>query len=665
MPGAGQASLETLRALLTAVSVSPYMESVIQWPTPQDTVTVRKALRQLGSCGLVRKVDRRTVALTDVAKRWLAGEPNDLLIGAFHAHVRYMGELLADVSSNSLTHDELLQVANKNYDFGWSSLDPLRRRTTWLRALGLLDISFDHKIVITPEGVDILKYLVIQKPEELPHRLRQEASELFNINPPGEVLTGLLENLDSRALKNRKPVIGYVPRGSRDDALDSFRLLVGSMIPRITRQELNVFCRKEFGIQESSVAGTLSMLRGTGLAEQVSIDEFAATPAACEWIETGDNLDLVRIIHSNISCFGEILYAIEVADQVPALTAYLVRSYGMPRKDVAGVRTRIQILRACGLLEEAAFARYRLTSLARSFRDTIPLLRPEKEREEVSSENASEELDAAQSLRITSSRLLLAAELISASTDSTNPRRLELAVAKAFHELGLPAEHHGLPGSTDVVVMLGLGGNETEVAIVDAKSSASGVVTEHHVDFDTLREHKKKHNAQLVALVGPSFEEGRLFKRAKEHEVSLIDIDLLATTVRNQQDSPLAPSGVRLLFHPDAKTALQKFWTAEERSRTLISHVLAVVVREAANPDPVFGGVLTPKDVYALLRNEMEVKPSIDQIENALDLLASPLIRGISKTKNGYLACEHPFTTSTRLRSLATSLEQTAGLLES
>ncbi|MCD7441886.1 hypothetical protein K4B79_27130 [Streptomyces lincolnensis] len=87
-----------------------------------------------------------------------------------------------------------------------------------------------------------------------------------------------------------------------------------------------------------------------------------------------------------------------------------------------------------------------------------------------------------------------------------------------------------------------------KLIIVDAKSSASGLIREQQVDFDTLREHKKKHEADQVAIVGPSFTENRIKKRAAEHGVALISAEFLADVLRRQSDTPLAPHDLVGLF---------------------------------------------------------------------------------------------------------------------
>jgi hypothetical protein len=663
MPGSGTDYVRTLRAALEAIKNNPQLDSVITWSAEQEAVTVRVAAQKVGACGLLQRSDRRTVTLSPAAEEWLASDSDDLLAGIIHANVRYVGELLADASDGEFTHQDLLSIADERYGLGWSSLDQIRRRTTLLRATGHLELRFDHKLVVTDAGRDLLSRITVQEPEDLPHRKAGLDSSVIEIPSPAPAVQRLLDDLDARSLLQRKPVLGYIPKGNRGDAIDSLRILTGSMIPSITRQEFEAFCEREFGISEASISATMSALRGAGLMEQITMDEFSATACARAWLETGDNLELVRILHANILCVGELLDAIEIHSRAPELASYAFSAYSMPRVDIAGIRSRIQILRGCGLLEEVSFATYRATALGDAFSGSLPLLSPE-------STDAPDGLEAADAVaEVKGSQgsdipaLKIADELREAATDSANPARLERAVSKAFQLLGVPAQHLGKSGTTDVLIRLGISDNALK-AIIDTKASGSGVVTEQHVDFDTLREHKKKHEAKIVAIVAKSFEKGRLINRAREHGVALIEADFLAETIVRQADTPLAPSEVIKLFDENGRAEISAVWVNESRVLTLVSHVFAVLVREATNPDPVFGGVLTAKDVYALLRNELEAKPTIDQITDTLDLLSSPLLRGITPAKGGYLAHEHPTTTSARLRALSAALKQAADLLE-
>jgi hypothetical protein len=658
MPGAGERSLETLRSLLVEVEHHPHYDSVLDWPAPDQTTTVHDATLRLGACGLLRRAVRRSVELTPEAKHWLDVEDASYLIAVFHANVRYIGELMEALNSLPLSHQELRQDANDRFDLPWTTLDQMRRRTVWLRAAKLIELRFDNKLVITDAGRVVLAGLQLSPPVTIPgaERETREPIELPTACP--EVAT-LIENLDRVSLATRKPVIGYIPRGSRSDVLDCLRLLAGFATPSATRQDLAAYCDQHFAIKDSSVAGAISMLRGTGLIEQTGLDNFSTTPSARKWLELGDNLELARIIHSHILCFGEVLAALAYSDRAPSLASYAARSYGMPRQDVSGMRTRLQILHACQLVEEVAFSRYKITPLGEAFRDSIPLLEPDEE----AAPEAGDRLDYAEEGHPASTFGTAADELLAAATDSEHPIRLEDAVAHAIRMLGLDAEQAGGSGRTDVIVNL-RSGNDTRRIIVDTKASASGKIDEKAVNFDTLREHRQLHKAEGIALVGPAFSDQRLIRRAQEHGVALISAEFLAEVVQQQAKTPLGPRELHALFGENARQNLVQEWAARSRQVDLLTQVFAALARESANPDQVFGGALTVDQVYLVLRDDVDPRPTPKDIQQALDLLASPLVRGVECHDRKYVAMEKTEVTASRLHGLAAAASQAAKLTE-
>lgn len=656
MPGGGDQHIETLRDLLTQVRDHPHLADEIAWPTDRTT-TVRDAIYRLGPCGLVRRVDRKTVQLTDEALRWLETGDDEYLIATFHANIRFVGELLQILKGGELGHDELREKANEQFGLEWSSLDQLRRRTTWLRCTELVELRFDHKLVVTEKGQNFLKSLELANPANLPHSQRSASDSPVNVSEASDASQAILDSLDEDSLRARKTTIGYIPKGVNGDAIASLQALVSCAIPSVTRKNLYSFCQEEFGSKESSTAATVTMLRGTGLIEQIGLDTFAATEHARSWISSGDNLELARVIHANILFFGEILESLTDSDRAPGLAAYASQAYGMPREDVSGIRTRLQILRGCGLIEEISYARFRLTALGEAFKESIPLLAPDMGR-------SAEAVTLPEEIRPTAVGEVLAVEILAASQDSNNPARFENAIAEAFKYLGLDARRDGSPGNTDVIIAIPFGQAQAKQVIVDAKSSGSGVVREQQVNFDTLREHKKKHGADRVAVVAPSFAEDRIRRRAEEHGVTLIDAEFLAEVLRRQVDSPLSPSELVVIFDSKQQGELKTSWSRAAREASLVTHVMNLLIRESSEADTFLGGGLSVEHIYLILRGEMESKPDPRDIEKVLNLLASPLIRAVAQQGKNYFALESADVTGLRLEALARALRQVTAMLE-
>ncbi|MFD3929799.1 hypothetical protein [Streptomyces sp. NPDC058614] len=602
-------------------------------------------------------MDRKTVQLTDVALQWLEVKDKQLLIATLHAHVRFVGEILRVLEDGDIGHEDLKNLANDRFALGWSSLDQLRRRTNWLRCAGLAELRFDNKLIITEVGRDFLGSVEVADPSKLPHSQQAAPDRPIEIAQVSESTQIALNSLNEDSLKARKSTIGYIPKGVNGDAIASLQALATCAIPNVSRKDLYAFCQSEFGSKDSSIAATITMLRGTGLVKQVGLDTFAATEQAKAWVNSGDNLELARVLHSNILFFGEILESLADSDRAPGLAAYASQMYGMPREDVSGIRTRLQILRGCGLIEEISYARFRLTPLGDAFKETIPILPPEAGRSSELSSSLSEP-------NVMAPGETLGLELLAASKDSANPARFENAIASAFEYLGLDARRDGSPGNTDVIITVPFGQTKMKLIIVDAKSSASGIVREQQVNFDTLREHKKKHQADQVAVVGPSFAEDRIKKRAAEHGVALIGADFLAEVLHRQTDAPLAPHELLGLFDPEQQEQLKLAWGRSSREASLLTHVVNLLIRESSEADTFLGGGLSVEHIYLILRGEMESKPNPQEIEKVLALLASPLIRGVAQRGKNFFALESADVTALRLESLAMALRQVTIMLE-
>ncbi|GAA3229607.1 hypothetical protein GCM10020216_046920 [Nonomuraea helvata] len=644
MPGGWEESLATLRRLLEQLEVHPALESRITWPTENTETTVRDAVRHFGTCGLLRR-EGQAIRLTEFARHWLRSGDDAYLITVFHAHVRLIAEILAEVEKDDLSHESLLEVANEAYDMSWSSLDQLRRRTNWLRAAGLIELRFDYKLIITPAGRELLSTTRIHEPHSSDSGYSGHEDSAF-LSEPTEELKRILSSLDDTALKARKPVIGFIPRGD-GNVVRSIRILATAAVPSIERADFHSICEEDFNTKSGD--GAISTLKGLGILEQVGRDKFATTEVAKHWLESEDDLELARLIHSKIFYFGEVLDSLQHADNAPKLVGNAESFYKGSRVNLNEMRNRLHLLRDCQLIEDIGNARYRATPLGVAFRDSLPKLQANESSDAVQTAPAEESNTTRSPVEI------VASELIEASVDSDHPVRFERAIAEAMEALGLHAEHEGRPGRTDVIVRIDFGTKGATRLIVDAKSSAAGVITERNIDFDTLMEHRNLHQADAIAVVAPRFE-GRVIGRAEERGVALVDVHLLAEAVRRQVHTPLAPKEVAVLFTGNSQELLQEAWDRTSSETHLLARILKVLHDEATNVDLVFGGALPIEVIYSTLRNDVTVQPDMTQIKRSLDLLASPLVRAITKEGDRYRAAEKPATTALRLHALADAL---------
>ena len=231
-------------------------------------------------------------------------------------------------------------------------------------------------------------------------------------------------------------------------------------------------------------------------------------------------------------------------------------------------------------------------------------------------------------------------ELRLASKDGYNPTRFEKVVRDFFELIGFDAEWLGGAGKTDVLLKTIGVPSGAFVVTVDAKATSASAVTDGLVDFDTLDEHQKKHGSDFIAIVGRDFND-RLVRRAVEHKVCLFDVDALEKLLLIHQKTPQKITAYRNLFEQSGKVDLSVLdleTSKIENARTLTIGILKRLISEC--DDPITKGKLTVRDLYMSLRGDAEIHivPNIEEIENALAFLSSPIIGCVKKDKEYYYA---------------------------
>lgn len=193
----------------------------------------------------------------------------------------------------------------------------------------------------------------------------------------------------------------------------------------------------------------------------------------------------------------------------------------------------------------------------------------------------------------------LIAELWEAARDSQYPHRLEKAVSEVCGRLGYRCALLGGSGETDVLLYANTASKYAYKVVVDANSTANGSVYSSQVNFDTLKLHRKKNNADHLIVVGYDFTEKRLLDRAMEHDVLLVGIRHLEKLLKSQLLFPLSSQDLRILFSKPGVVDLDLLSPAIDtmkRHASLLAETLKTLLSQ--NEDPVFGGVMTARDVY-------------------------------------------------------------------
>lgn len=231
----------------------------------------------------------------------------------------------------------------------------------------------------------------------------------------------------------------------------------------------------------------------------------------------------------------------------------------------------------------------------------------------------------------------ITSELISSATDSSSPARLETAVADALSFLGFEAEQIGGSGHTDVFAVAELGVDRYTI-VLDAKSTASGKVNDHQIDWDSISDHREQEHADYSCIVGPGFAAGNLRERAGRHATRLLATSQLAQIIRIHAASPLSLKELERLFDASVETttALRDLETASSeraRRRRLPLKLLQIIdsfnrtkpAAVLAKPEPLWGILLHTDDADGK-------GATLEEVEAALALLET---FGILRRSNG------------------------------
>lgn len=250
----------------------------------------------------------------------------------------------------------------------------------------------------------------------------------------------------------------------------------------------------------------------------------------------------------------------------------------------------------------------------------------------------------------------LAGELLAAASDATNPDRFEQIVRDVFEHLGFEAQWLGGSGKTDVLLDASLGKGRSYRVIIDCKTSGSGAVTDQQVDWITLREHKAKHDADYVVVVGPSPSGKRIHERAAEQRVTLFSAAQLATLCEQHAAAPLGLDDYGRLFTTFGAADVSGI--AELAEEWIAQAALARSIVATVRKRSVRYGPLTARDVLLVLDDDATAGMVAESvIADVMRALSSPVIGILAGDENeGYVAKVSAVVASERLTSLATQM---------
>ncbi|MGZ0150754.1 hypothetical protein ACXJJ3_27090 [Kribbella sp. WER1] len=656
VPGRKDARRETLTGILRQLPVAA--NEMLKFTMASGQVVQRPADEVLGrhfaACRMTERDAKGGWRVAPVAAEWLLEQNDQKLAQHLHGNVKFFGDLLSHLDGVHST-SELLGLAGA-YGLHWTSTDQLYRRLGWFEDLGLLERWAGSKYVVTEAGRAFLATVALIEPAEL-HEPSADQRDVV-LPPPSEALAAILGSSPQTELGERKSLIGYIARGRKARSSEaseesrsifsSLRVLVQLIGDGVTIGEFQLRCEEKLGVNRASATQTLHALRHMCVIDLIAFNKYGIDPSAAELLMPGNELDFVRFAQTRYRFLGEILPLIETPTPVSDIAKMVREKFSLTQLDNGEVRTRLDLMHDAGLVERLDWTRYRATTLGRLFATVTDLEVPGQ-----SSADAAE--DSAVIEAVADDRLgRIAAELRRFSTCSDASAEFEIAVAGAFRLLGFRTEHLGGRGATDVVVEAELPGDDGYRCIIDAKASASGMITDKAIKFDALKEHQRKHRADCGAVVGPDFSD-RVRDWALGNGFALLTVEDLITLLRRQAAHPLTLSDLRLIFDPsDNSVELEVCHVNTEHNGLLLRRVVELLHAEALDEDPLMGGCIDQGNLTYVLRKELTPRPSAEAVAECLTFLSHDLVRGVAKDGSKFKLADSPANIARRLGALCT-----------
>ncbi len=624
IPGGKNVIVSNLKELLLAIQNNSPLDQVPQLEESNSKSTLNQlCIHQLSAMNFVERASEGKWVLTKEATLWLDSEDILYLAAYFCANVKFFAEILFYLDSPK-TSRELFNIAVNEYDMAWKLTSTINNRLVWLRQFGLIEFQeFSLLYSITDKGKEFLKTVSPIMPEDIAHSEDDTLNEKeLVIN--GKFITYFKENKNSV----RKVGLGYFPGKANE-----FENVLFDFLTQINYdskiESINDFALKKYNIKASSTRSALNTISAMGLIERRTNTSYAVTDLGDSWLESYDILSLLPLFQLNYLFFLEIL--LELKDRtlsVKELVTLAKVSYGFDKENIVEINKRIAILKQAKLVMNLSAEKFTLTNRAKllleQYGNTFGI---EKLQTPINGTTIVDSVDIVSELRM-------------ASKDSYNPDKFEKVVRDFFALIGFDAEWLGGSGKTDVLLKTTGSPLDSFVVSVDAKATSSNTVTDGLVDFDTLKEHQKKHGSNYIAVVGRDFNE-RLIKRAIEHHVVLFDIDTLEAFLNIHQKAPQKIATYRKIFAQSGKADLSVLDVdiqKTEKNGNLLIGIMQCLIDECE--DPITKGQLSVRDLYMSLRNNPDLLsvPTIEEIETALNFLSSQIIGCVVKNKDFYYA---------------------------
>ena len=471
--------------------------------------------------------------------------------------------------------------------------------------------------------------------------------------------------------KNRRKGVSPMP-GGYDGYFDSLRWTAESTQDAPASQsELAARMADHFGLTESAARYRLSFLKMVGF---LSVDSgvWILPELIKRWLLDRDPAPLVLRLHDRVQFIGEMLTGLEKPMTTSDLRRWACDEYLMGWETNTQIDNRRGWLQSAGLMGRNSDGLLCLTDGGSGFLDLV-VVEPSLDRPSgkhgaadgsrkrhgravfhLGADTPSRDLDAGSLDRAAQ----VSRRVSSAATDSKNPTQFELTVRDAFRYLGFAAEHLGGSGQTDVLVDARFGAEASYRVAIDAKTTSAPSLQDHQVDWDTLTEHRQKHEAHYSMLVGPNPAAGRLMERAQHHNVAVLSAEALAGLCELHSVRPLGLADYRAMFAQGGEVDLSEIEERAEQADRLVAlakRLIDAIADLARDLGPLTANQLR----LTMYHQDSEDLPTEAEIAATLASLASPLMGAIAGNRDtGYVLACSPAVTAHRLSILGDTLKR-------
>lgn len=441
-------------------------------------------------------------------------------------------------------------------------------------------------------------------------------------------------------------------------------------------KELASWVQRHFELSEGSAKWRVNFLKKAGVFEPAA-NPIHLSDYASRWHGTSDHGILIGLLHSRLQFFGEMLAELSEEPRSLEELRQAAKKYDLNWDSDDQGHKRRGWLESAKLIEPASSGQLAITDEGRDLLAILVVHSPSSKLEHPrpqlppqpapdSTPTSTPKTAPPPSSATTpdprtgesepSPAEALAFEIRDASTDSKNPDRLEFAVRDAFEFLGFDAEKLGGSGKTDVHVKAPLGKDSSYSVTIDAKTVGAGSLGDGQVDWVTLDEHKKQHNADYSMLVGPNPSSGRLMARAGDQSVAVLSTDQLAELCLQHADAPLGLEDYRALFDTGGPVDMASISRAAQ-DLTRLRDIAAELCAKLAERTGTFGP-LTASQLIMIL-DQPDTPSSAQEIQQVLNTLAAPLVGAVLGTESeGYVLATDLRVTQQRLQLLGDHLSR-------